>query len=171
MERNREKMRKGEYLDEEILRLQKVYKKQEKNYDLKQDPVFIRKFRPAVLFTSAGQDENYGFHLLGKEEIGESIDLDHSIRKMQETVLCHAPESVLYGQGKIRQDRAETEGRWFEYKNFTVDEETYNLQFLIPLKSCVLAGTFNCRMAFYDEWKEPVLKSLEYICLNKEGWK
>ena len=42
MERNREKMRKGEYLDEEILRLQKVYKKQEKNYDLKQDPVFIR---------------------------------------------------------------------------------------------------------------------------------
>ena len=209
MERNREKMRKGEYLDEEILRLQKVYKKQEKNYDLKQDPVFIRgkwqrflpcmvldekvcvwlpgsftemseeiarirypsKFRPAVLFTSAGQDENYGFHLLGKEEIGESIDLDHSIRKMQETVLCHAPESVLYGQGKIRQDRAETEGRWIEYKNFTVDEETYNLQFLIPLKSCVLAGTFNCRMAFYDEWKEPVLKSLEYICLNKEGWK
>ena len=58
------------------------------------------------------------------------------------------------------------EGRWFEYKNFTLDEETYNIQFVIRSGNHLLVGTFNCRMAFYDEWKPLVLKSLEQV---KEG--
>jgi len=80
---------------------------------------------------------------------------------MQNTVRLHAPETVFYGKGNICPKGAE--GMWFEYKNFTLDDETYNLQFLIGSDIYLLAGTFNCRMCFYDEWKVPVLNSLEYI--------
>ena len=50
-----------------------------------------------------------------------------------------------------------------EYKNFTIDDETYNIQFLIRSEGVLLAGTFNCRMVFYDQWKPLVFKALELM--------
>lgn len=128
---------------------------------------YISNYRPPVLLTSAGYDENFGFHLLRREEIQECDTLDGLICQMQDTVRLHAPETVFYGKGNICPKGAE--GIWFEYKNFTLDDETYNLQFLIDSGTYLLAGTFNCRMCFYDEWKEPVLKSLEYIRIEGRG--
>lgn len=125
---------------------------------------YISSYRPPVLLTSAGYDENFGFHLLRREEIGGYHTLKELISQMQDAVQLHAPETVFYGMGNICPKGAE--GMWFEYKNFTLDDETYNLQFLIGSDLYLLAGTFNCRMCFYDEWKEPVLNSLEYIKLG-----
>ena len=59
------------------------------------------------------------------------------------------------------------EVRWFEYKNFTLNEETYNMQFLVQSDSKLLAGTFNCGMRFYEMWKPLVLQSLELIKLGE----
>jgi len=191
-------MKKGNYVDEKLIRLQDFYQRRTSSYDLLTDEVpirgkmvrfvpfplfegkvnalipedfmempekiakvkYISSYRPAVLLTSAGYDENFGFHLLRREEIRE-YNLDGLIRQMQNAVRLHAPETVFYGKGNICPKGAE--GMWFEYKNFTLDDETYNLQFLIGSDIYLLAGTFNCRMCFYDEWKVPVLNSLEYI--------
>ncbi|WP_313186949.1 hypothetical protein [Lacrimispora sp.] len=197
-------MKKGNYVDEKLIRLQDFYQRRTSSYDLMTDEVPIRgkmvrfapfplfegkvnalipedfvempekiamaryicSYRPPILLTSAGYDENFGFHLLRREEIREHGNLDGLICQMQDTVRLHAPETVFYGKGNICPKGAE--GKWFEYKNFTLDDETYNLQFLISSDIYLLAGTFNCRMCFYDEWKEPVLNSLEYIGI---GWK
>ncbi len=192
-------MKKGNYVDEKLIRLQEFYQRRTSSYDLMTDEVPIRgkrvrfapfplfegkvnalipeefmempekiamaryicSYRPPILLTSAGYDENFGFHLLRREEIREYDNLDGIICQMQDTVRLHAPETVFYGKGNIFPKGAE--GKWFEYKNFTLDDETYNLQFLISSDIYLLAGTFNCRMCFYDEWKEPVLNSLEFI--------
>ena len=61
------------------------------------------------------------------------------------------------------------ESGWFDYKNFTLDEETYNMQFLVRSDSKLLAGTFNCRMRFYDMWKPLVLQSLGLVKKKKKG--
>lgn len=122
---------------------------------------YVNQFRPPVILTSKNYSENLLYHLL---ERGER-DLDQSIQQMQEVILLHAPETVLYENGSFT--AGEAEGRWFEYKNFTVDDETYQLQFLLGTESCLLVGTFNCRMMFYDEWKAPILKSLEYISIQE----
>lgn len=118
---------------------------------------YISSYRPLVILSGPDYDENFGFHLLENVQ----TELDKLICQMQETVLLHAPETIVYGNGSI--DLANMEGKWFEYKNFTVDEETYNMQFLIRAGIYLLVGTFNCRMSFYDEWKPLVLKSLERI--------
>ena len=128
---------------------------------------YISNNRPPVLLTNELYDDNFGFHLLKHEDIDEYTNLDELIDQMQDTVKFHTPETVIYGRGSIDLKRAD--GRWFEYKNFTLDDETYKLQFLINSKEYLLAGTFNCRMCFYDDWREFVLKSLEYIEITGKG--
>lgn len=118
---------------------------------------YINLYRPPIILTNPNFNVNWGFHLL-KVEDG---NLDELIRQMQDTVLFTAPESVIYEKGSIIP--VKMDGRWFEYKNFTVDEETYNMQFLVRSGNYLLIGTFNCRMAVYDQWKPLVLKSLEQI--------
>ena len=121
---------------------------------------YINIYRPPVILSGPDYDENFGFHLL--EDVDDG--LDELIGKMQDAVLSLAPETVVYEKGDLAPGGME--GRWFEYKNFTLDEETYNIQFVIRSGNHLLVGTFNCRMAFYDEWKPLVLKSLEQV---KEG--
>lgn len=118
---------------------------------------YISTYRPPLILTGPNYEENFGFHLLEDEE----ASLEELIAKMENAVLRHAPETVVYDKGVIAAEGME--GRWFEYKNFTLDEETYNMQFLIRGGGHLLAGTFNCRMECYDQWKTPVLKALEKI--------
>lgn len=126
---------------------------------------YMIQFRPPVILTNPDFDVNFGYHFLKREEAGETTGLDGLIRRMQDAVALHAPETVFYGDGNLISGGLE--GRWFEYKNFTIGEETYHLQFLVGSGVHLLAGTFNCRMCVYDEWRGPVLKSLE--CLEIDG--
>lgn len=127
---------------------------------------YLSNYRPPVLLTNPSYDENLGFHLLSRKNYQEYNNLDELIKKMENSVRQHAPETVFYGKDRFYPDKAE--GMWFEYKNFTLDEETYNLQMLVLTDKYVLAGTFNCRMCFYDEWKEPILKSLDHIKIGRK---
>lgn len=122
---------------------------------------YISSSRPPVILTNTRYDENFAFHLLKHEEAGGEVQPELLIKQMQDSVLRHAPETVLYDEGEVSLE--ELKGRWFEYKNFTLDDETYHIQFLISSNSYLLAGDFNCRMVFFDEWKHPVLESLKYI--------
>lgn len=124
---------------------------------------YISHYRPPVIMTGPGYDENFGFHLV-KDEKRELGDL---IAQMRETVKRHAPETIFYEEGTVVPD--DMEGGWFDYKNFTLDEETYNMQFLVRSDSKLLVGTFNCRMRFYEMWKPLVLQSLDLIQLGKKG--
>ena len=122
---------------------------------------YISQYRPPVIITSPNYSENLGYHLLERG----TRNIEQSIEQMEESTLNHAPETIIYDRGSFRSDGLE--GRWFDYKNFTVNDETYNLQFLIYTEHSILAGSFNCRMKFYDEWKEPILKSFEHITIYR----
>ncbi len=124
---------------------------------------YISNYRPPVILSGPKYDENFGFHMLeGKKE-----ELSNLIRQMKETVKRYMPETIFYEEGTVMSE--DMEGRWFEYKNFTLDEETYNMQFLVQSDSKLLAGTFNCRMRFYEMWKPLVLQSLELIKHGEKG--
>lgn len=198
-------MKRGDYIDESIIRLREFYQKKTVTYDLKTDAILIRgkeirfvpvslfdemvsvlipkhfiempeeiakvkyisSYRSPVILTGSGYDENFGFHLLREEDILNDTSLDSLIQQMEDAVLAHAPETMIYDHGSVCTNRIE--GRWFEYKNFTLDEETYHIQFLIHSRMKVLVGMFHCRMAFYDEWKPHILKSLEYVDMKEKG--
>ena len=127
---------------------------------------YITEYRPPVILTIMRYDENFCFHLLTEEALQGDASLDAYIRKMKDAILLHAPETVMYDQGDIVSDKLK--GKWFEYKNFTLDEETYHLQFLISFGAYLLAGAFNCRMMFYEEWKKAVIQSLEYMEIGEK---
>lgn len=127
---------------------------------------YITEYRPSVILTNEQYDENFCFHLLKEEEIQKPIVLDLLIQQMQNTILLHASETVVYDQGNILSDKID--GKWFEYKGFALDEETYNLYFLIYSVPYLLIGAFNCRMKFYDEWRNIVLNLIKYIEIRKQ---
>lgn len=114
-------------------------------------------YRPKVLLSGPDFSEMLGYHLIEKGE----RELNSSIRQMEEVILLHAPETVIYEKGSLQAKGAE--GRWFEYKNFTLNEETYHLQFLLGSKEFLLVGGFHCRMRFYEEWKTPIFHAFEQI--------
>lgn len=197
-------MNQGNYVDEELIKLQNYYQSKTNSLDLITDELpicgrgvrfvpislfdgalnflipdsfiempeniakarYLSNYRPPVLLTNPSYDENIGFHLLNRKNYREYNNLEELIKKMVNSVRQHAPETVFYGKDRFYPDNAE--GMWFEYKNFTLDEETYNLQMLVLSDKYLLAGTFNCRMCFYDEWKEPILKSLDYIKMGRK---
>lgn len=121
---------------------------------------YFCQYRPQVIMSSSDYSDNFGFHLLERKV----INIDDAVKQMQDATLRHAPETVLYDSGIILAE--ESEGRWFEYKNFTVNDETYNMQFLVYKEQTLLVGTFNCRMCFYDEWKPLVLQVFNTITID-----
>ena len=197
-------MKRGNYVDKEIIALRGYYESRTRSYDPLTESIpvcgknirfapyelfdgtvcvwipedfaimperiakvrYITEYRPPVILTNDRYDENFCFHLLGDEEIPSPVLLDQMVQNMQDTILLHAPESVMYDHGSILSDRME--GRWFEYKGFTLDEETYNLQFLIYSAPYLLAGIFNCRMAFYDGLIDVVLWLMEHVVIRKK---
>ena len=124
---------------------------------------YISIHRPPILLSNPEYDEHFGFHLLEDVE----MKVDELIGRMREAVSALAPEAVFYEKGET--DPEGMEGRWFEYKNFTLDEETYNMQFVIRAGRYLLAGTFNCRMRVYDAWKPLVLKALAQMKQGEEA--
>lgn len=124
---------------------------------------YVNHYRPPVILTGPEYDENFGFHMLEDKE----SELSSLLRQMRDTIKRYVPETIFYEEGTVMP--ADMEGRWFEYKNFTLDEETYNMQFLIRADNKLLAGAFNCRMQFYDMWKPLVLQSLELMRCEKRG--
>lgn len=125
---------------------------------------YISRYRPSVILTNSDYNEDLCFHLLKREEVGTDAAVGELIQQMQDAVAQNAPETVFYDNGDIAKEGLEVS--WFEYKNFTLDEETYHLQFLAGAGSWLLAGMFHCRICVFDEWKNPVLKSLEYMKLG-----
>ncbi len=122
-------------------------------------------YRPPIILTGPGYDENLGFRFMDcMEDVrkagDDGTDMDRLLQRMQDTVRRYTPEAVIYERGRF--GLCEMEGGWFEYKNFTVDEETYNMQFIFRAGNGFLIGTFNCRMVFYGEWKPWILKALEH---------
>lgn len=124
---------------------------------------YLSNNRPQLILTGESFAENIGLTMIARN----NRDLADTIRVMREAVMRHSSESVLYDSGKI--SAQDLTGHWFEYKSFSINEEVYNLQFLLGSEQTLLLGIFNCRMRYYNEWKPFIQKALEYTKLSEGG--
>lgn len=122
---------------------------------------YITEYRPPVIWTNDRYDEDLCFYLLGEGELQRTVALDALVRQMQDTILFHAPETVMYDQGSITSDKVE--GRWFDLKGFTLDEEAYSLYVLIHAAPYLLIGVLDCPMMSYEGWKRAVLGLMGHV--------
>ena len=60
-------------------------------------------------------------------------------------------------------------GYWFEYKSFTINDEAYNIQFLLGSEQVAILGVFNCCIRYFEEWKPFIIKALEYTEIFDRG--
>lgn len=112
--------------------------------------------RPQLILTGRDPTENIGVSCIARN----GRDLQQSLAIMRASIRQAAPETVFYEIGKITAKNCE--GHWFEYKSFTINDEAYNLQFLLGSEQTILLGVFNCSIRYFDEWKPFIIKALEY---------
>ena len=117
---------------------------------------YLSAYRPHLILTARDPTENIGLSCIARKE----RDLHETLVMMRASVQQTAPESVFYESSQITAKNSE--GFWFEYKSFTINDEAYNLQFLFGSEKIILLGVFNCCIRYFDEWKPFIVKALEY---------
>ena len=117
---------------------------------------YLSKHRPHIILAGNDLTENIGVSCIARNGRG----LHESMAIMKDAVEQTAVETVFYEKGTV--DCKCCDGCWFEYKSFTINDEAYNLQFLIGSEQMFLFGVFNCSMRHFEEWKPFILKALEH---------
>lgn len=118
---------------------------------------YLSEHRPQLILTGRmDPTENIGVSCIARD----GRDLQQALNVMRGSVRQIAPETVFYDTGPITAKNCE--GYWFEYKSFTINDEAYNLQFLLGSAQTILLGVFNCSIRVFDDWKPFIVKSLDY---------
>jgi len=117
---------------------------------------YLSDHRPELILTGNDVTENICMSCISRN----GRDLNETIPLMQDSILSTAPETVFYETGEIVGKNCS--GYWFEYKSFTINDEAYNLQFLLGSEKVVILGVFNCCIRHFEEWKPFIISALEY---------
>ena len=117
---------------------------------------YLSDHRPELILTGNDVTENICMSCISRN----GRDLKEKIPLMLDSILLTAPESVFYETGEIAGKNCY--GHWFEYKSFTINDEAYNIQFLLGSEQIVILGAFNCCIRYFEQWKPFILKALEY---------
>lgn len=111
---------------------------------------------PQLILTGNNLNENICISCIERK----GRDLAAAVDIMRNAIRQSAPDTVFYESGEITAKNCE--GRWFEYKSFTLTDEAYNIQFLIGTENMLLHGVFNCSIRDFEQWKKYIIKALEY---------
>jgi len=124
---------------------------------------YLSEHRAQLILTGNDVTENICMSCISRN----GRDLKETMPLMQDSILLTAPESVFYETGEIIGKNCD--GYWFEYKSFTINDEAYNLQFLLGSEQTVILGVFNCCIRYFEEWKPFIMKALEYTEIFDRG--
>jgi len=118
---------------------------------------FTSERKPQIVLADGQHDAVLTFSAFASEK-----DLSDEIDQLKEALEKLFPANVFYERG-IAQS-ASGAVHWCEYKSFSADGASYNLQFLfvLPSEQRVL-GKFECDFPEYDSWRPCVLKMIETI--------
>ena len=124
---------------------------------------YLSEHRPQLILTGNDVTENICLSCISRNR----RDLKETMPLMQDSILLTAPESVFYETGEIIGKNCD--GYWFEYKSFTINDEAYNLQFLLGSEQIAILGVFNCCIRYFEQWKPFIVKALEYTEIFDRG--
>ncbi len=115
--------------------------------------------RPQLIYSNAAGDVNFTFSLLDAQvkpsQIDEARDRFRGfIKKIQ-------PANIFFE--KKEEELGDTRVAWFDFKNYGLDAQLYNLFYFTDVKGMMLHGIFNCKFKDAEVWKpvaEQVIKSI-----------
>ncbi len=106
--------------------------------------------RPQVIRTSEDGTVNFTFSLY-EVEFNEK-QIEDALGQFKAVIRKVNPAFIFY-DFVIEKDKALG---WFDFKSYGLDEQIYNVMYIIPVEGKLMHGIFNCLYRDILEWKEPV---------------
>lgn len=106
--------------------------------------------RPQVIKTSDDGTVNFTFSLYEVEFNGRQTE--DALGQFKAVIRKVNPAFIFY-DFVIETDKALG---WFDFKSYGLDEQIYNVMYIIPVEGKLMHGIFNCLYRDILEWKEPV---------------
>lgn len=116
--------------------------------------------RPQRIFTSLDGSVNFTFSLVEQHISDEQIEA--LAIQMKETISKSNPAAVFY-QEEIQPLATGRINSMFDFKNFGVDEQMYNMVCFTPLSCGTLHGTFICLDQDSVDWKDVAWQAFKTI--------
>lgn len=123
--------------------------------------------RPQIIKTSLDTTVNFTFNLF-KQEF-EASHIKSAIEQFREVIRKVNPALLFYDM-VIEEEKSIG---WFDFKSYGLDEQIYNIMYVMPVERKMMQGVFNCKYRDIMEWKDVVHKILMSIvdCTKEEGKK
>lgn len=106
--------------------------------------------RPQVIMTSDDGTVNFTFSLYDTEFNERQIE--DALGQFKAVIRKVNPAFVFY-DFVVEPDKALG---WFDFKSYGLDEQIYNVMYLLPVEGKLMHGIFNCLYRDILEWKEAV---------------
>ncbi|RFZ79591.1 hypothetical protein DS742_07400 [Lacrimispora amygdalina] len=115
--------------------------------------------RPQLIYSNAGGDVNFTFSLFDEQvntsQIKEARDRFRGlIKKIQ-------PANLFIE--KKEEDLKDTVAAWFDFKNYGLDAQLYNLFYFTNIKGKLLHGIFNCKFEEAEAWKPIAVQVIKSV--------
>ncbi len=106
--------------------------------------------RPQVIKTSDDGTVNFTFSLYDTEFNERQIE--DALGQFKAVIRKVNPAFIFY-DFVVESDKALG---WFDFKSYGLDEQIYNVMYLLPVEGKLMHGIFNCLYRDILEWKEAV---------------
>lgn len=127
--------------------------------------------RPPIILSDKSESINFTFNLLSQQPLSNEHVKD--VAKFFKQIIRRTnPANVFFSEDIVTTQNCEI--AYFEYKSYAIDQDVYNLVFVLPIDHQTLLGTFNCRFVDSKTWQPivvEVLKTCKDLSLEKAGEK
>ena len=126
--------------------------------------------RPPIILSEKSESINFTLNLLQQPLSNEHV---REVAKFFKQIIRKTnPANVFFSEDVITAQECEI--AYFEYKSYAIDQDVYNLVYVLPIDHLTLLGTFNCRFVDSKTWQPivvEVLKTCKDLSLKKAGEK
>lgn len=162
----------GMYVDNQFIEFEKTYM-EEVDISISLPQTFVTmpesmtkikypaETRPQIIKTSLDTGVNFTFSSIDMQLKGEQLSM--AAKQMKQIIQKLNPANLFYEEKPDTTDCGNAVS-WFDYLSHAIDEQVYNLMYLLPLtENMVLHGCFNCKHDLKEEWKPIVLLVMKSI--------
>ena len=125
--------------------------------------------RPPIILSEQSESVNFTFNLLSQLPLTNE-HVEEASKFFKQTIRRTNPANVFFGEDVITTQGCKV--AYFEYKSYAIDQDIYNLVYVLPVNQQTLLGTFNCRFVDAKTWKpivDEVLKTCKDLSAEKAG--
>lgn len=116
-------------------------------------------FRPEVIKTDSTGSINITLNRID-QELKEDM-VEELTKGMKSIVRKMNPSNVFYSEG-VESVSGKNIG-YFEFKSTAIDEFIYNIMYFMEFQGKAMMGTFCCRYAEYEDWRDIAMQIIRNI--------